>query len=165
LERKFRRILVGVLALLIAAFIALKLRYRGTAPVKLSATQCDAGLWKHVYQPERLKVVEPCTAVEGRVVTVHQAVDGDLHVGLDPDEKSVLNLMNVTHGHRQLIVEAVCDHSPGKTEARAACADFTSTVRSPTVGDHVRALGAYVTDTDNGWNEIHPVTRIEVLAR
>jgi hypothetical protein len=23
--------------------------------------------------------------------------------------------------------------------------------------------GAYVTDRDNGWNEIHPVTRIEVL--
>ena len=48
-------------------------------------------------------------------------------------------------------------------DAKAACAGFTSQVTVPAVGDRVRATGAYVTDKDNGWNEIHPVTRIDVL--
>ena len=56
--------MLTVIVLLIAAFIALTYRYRGKAPVKLAASQCDAELWKHVYRPERLKVIEPCTAVE-----------------------------------------------------------------------------------------------------
>jgi hypothetical protein len=154
---------IALLVLLIAAFIFVTFRYRGRAPVKLAAAQCDAGLWKHVYQPERLKVIEACTAVEGWAVTVHRAADGDLHIGLDPDQKSVLNLINVMHAQSELIVEAVCDHPTTKKEPAAVCQGFTSTVKVPAVGDHLRVIGAYVTDTENGWNEIHPVTRIEVL--
>jgi hypothetical protein len=148
---------------LLALFFAAKFRYPGTAPIKLPASKCSADLWKHVYQPERLKVIEPCTAVEGRVALVHKAMDGDLHIGLEPDQKSVLNLINVTHADRQLVVEAVCDHPSLKNQAGPWCNGFTSTVIAPAVGDRVRVVGAYVTDTDNGWNEIHPVTRIEVL--
>ncbi len=150
---------LGLLVVLLAA----RLRYSGKAPLQLPISECNADLWKHVYEPERLKVIEPCAAVEGRVVLVHKAVDGDLHIGLDPDQKSVLNLINVTHAHRQLIVEAICDHSPLKNQAGPWCNGFTSTVIAPAVGDRVRVVGAYVTDRDNGWNEIHPVTRIEVL--
>jgi hypothetical protein len=101
--------------------------------------------------------------VEGRVVTVHRAADGDLHIGLDPDQKSVLNLINVMHAQRELIVEAVCDYATTKKEPAAVCQGFNSTVKSPAIGDHLRVIGSYVTDTENGWNEIHPVTRIEVL--
>jgi hypothetical protein len=36
-------------------------------------------------------------------------------------------------------------------------------VAIPNVGDRVRVTGAYVTDRDNGWREIHPVTRIEKI--
>lgn len=158
-----RRVLLGLIVLLIAGFIVVTFRYRGKAPVKLAASECNADLWKHVYQPERLKMIEPCTAVEGRAVTVHRAADGDLHIGLDPDQKSVLNLVNVMHAQRRLIVEAVCDHATTKKEPTAVCQGFTSSVIAPNVGDHLRVIGAYVTDTDNGWNEIHPVTRIEVL--
>ena len=163
MPRTVRPFFIVVLVLLIAAFIALTFRYRGKAPVKLAVTECNAELWKHVYQPERLKVIEPCTAVEGRVATVHRAADGDLHIGLDPDQKSVLNLINVVHARRELIVEAVCDHATTKKEPAAACQGFTSTVKSPAVGDRLRVIGAYVKDTENGWNEVHPVTRLEVL--
>jgi hypothetical protein len=154
---------LAVVVILIAAFIALTVRYRGKAPVKLAATECNAELWKHVYQPERLKVIEPCSVAEGRVVSVHRAVDGDLHIDLDPDQKSILNLTNVMHAQRRLIVEAVCNHPSVKNQAAQWCSGFTSTVAAPNVGDRVRVIGAYVTDTDNGWNEIHPVTRIETL--
>src|SRR5690348_9170784 len=163
-----RRIVPAVLLILIALFvaaffIAAKLRYPGRATLKLPAADCNADLWKHVYSPERLTVIEACTAVEGRVASVHRAVDGDLHIGLDPEQKSTLNLANVMHAQRRLIVEVVCDHPSVKNQAGPACEGFASTIAAPNIGDHVRVTGAYVTDRDNGWNEVHPVTRIERL--
>jgi hypothetical protein len=157
------RVLLAVLLVLLGVFVAARLRYPGKAPVKLPEAECDAGLWKHVYQPERLRVIEACTVVEGRVASVHRAADGDLHIGLDPEQKSVLNLINVAHAQRRLVVEAVCDHPTTKPAPAAACAGFTSAIAAPAVGDRVRVTGPYVTDRDDGWNEVHPVTRIEVL--
>ena len=157
------RIALAVLLTLIALFIAARLCYPGRATVKLPAANCNAGLWKHVYSPERLAVIEACTAVEGRVASVHRAVDGDLHIGLDPEQKSILNLTNVMHAQRRLIVEVVCDHPSVKNQAGPACEGFVSTIAAPNIGDRVRVTGAYVTDLDNGWNEVHPVTRIEIL--
>jgi hypothetical protein len=163
LGRTSRRIALGALLTFIALLIAARLRYPGKATVKLPAADCNADLWKHVYSPERLKVIEACTAVEGRVASVHRAVDGDLHIGLDPDQKSILDLTNVIHAQRRLIVEAVCDHPSVRNQAGHACEGFASTIAVPNIGDRVRVVGAYVTDLDNGWNEVHPVTRIEIL--
>ncbi|HSK43989.1 MAG TPA: hypothetical protein VLA83_08900 [Candidatus Binatia bacterium] len=157
------RIALCVLLALIALLIAAKLRYPGKATVKLPPADCNADLWKYVYSPERLSVIEACTAVEGRVISVHRAVDGDLHIALDPDQKSILNLTNAMHAQRRLIVEVVCDHPSVKNQAGPACEGFVSAITSPNIGDHIRVTGAYVTDRDNGWNEIHPVTRIETL--
>ena len=157
-----RIILAGIVAL-VAMLLVVSRRYTGKAAVKLPAADCNAELWKHVYKPGRLRVIEPCTAVEGRVVSVHQAQDGDLHIGLDPDQKSVLNLVNVIHAQRNLILEAVCDHPTTSSEPRAACAGFTSQIMVPKTGDRIRAIGSYVTDRENGWNEIHPVSKIEIL--
>ena len=148
---------------LVGFLLAARLRYSGKAPVRLPAADCNGDLWKRTYSPERLRVIEPCTAVEGRVVSVHAAADGDLHIGLDPDDASVLNLVNVIHQRRRLVVEIVCAHTPADREAVALCSGFTSQVSVPKVGDRVRVTGAYVTDGDNGWTEIHPVTRIDVL--
>jgi hypothetical protein len=143
-------------------FVIARLRYSGTAPVKLSAGNCDASLWMHVSDKDRLRIIEPCTAVEGRVVTTHRALDGDLHIGLDPDDKHVLNLINATHGRGELVVEIICEHAPAKAAEQAACGSYRSTATIPKAGDRVRVTGAYVTDRDNGWNEVHPVTRIEI---
>ena len=163
MSRTSGRIALAVLLTLIALFIAARLRYPGKATMKLPPADCNADLWKHVYSPERLSVIEACTAVAGRVVSVHHAADGDLHIGLDPDQRSILNLTNVMHAQRHLIVEVVCDHPTTKQQPSSACAGFTSQITAPGVGDRVRITGAYVTDRDDGWNEIHPVTRIETL--
>ena len=163
MNRTAGRVALGVLVGLIAFVVSAFFRYPGKAPVKLSAADCDAGLWKHVYQPERLRVLEACTAVEGRVASVHRAADGDLHIGLDPQYKTTLNFFNVMHAQRRLVVEAVCDHPTTKPAPAAACAGFTSPITAPAVGDRIRVTGSYVTDRDDGWNEVHPVTRIEVL--
>ena len=157
-----RIILVGIVAL-VAVLVVVSRRYTGKAAVKLPVADCNAELWKHVYEPGRLRVIEACTAVEGRVVSVHRAQDGDLHIGLDPDQKSVLNLLNVLHAQRNLILEAICDHPTTSSEPGAACAGFTSQIVAPKVGDRIRATGSYVTDRENGWNEIHPISKIEIL--
>ena len=158
-----RRVLLGILVLLIGIFVAAKTRYSGKAVVKLPATNCNADLWDRVYEKNRLRVIEECTSVEGRVVSLHQSKDGDLHIALDPDAKSVLNLINAIHAHRTLVVEAVCDHAPEGEEATRACEGFHSQIVAPALGDRVRVIGAYVVDRDNGWAEIHPVSRIESL--
>jgi hypothetical protein len=152
-----------VLIALLALFLAAKLRYSGRVAVKLPAADCNADLWKHIDHPERLRVIEACTAVAGRVVSLYRAADGDLHIGLDPEQKSTLNLINVMHAQRRLVVEVICDHPATNPEDALACAGFASSVTLASVGDHVRITGAYVTDRDNGWNEVHPVSRIEVL--
>jgi len=82
-------------------------------------------------------------------------------MALAPDRKSVLNLINVFHSRGELVVEIICEHTPADAVEKAACADFQSQVAIPNVGDRVRVTGAYVTDSENGWREIHPVTRIE----
>jgi hypothetical protein len=158
-------ILAMAAALVVGTFLVAWQRYPGKTTVKLPAGDCDGELWRHVYRPARLRVIEPCTAVEGHVVSLHRGSDGDLHLGLDPDRKSVLNLMNATHGRGELVVEVICEHSALDSDAAAACAGFTPRVAIPKLGDHVRVTGAYVTDRGNGWNEIHPVTRIETLRR
>jgi hypothetical protein len=156
------RILIVVLVVLAALLLVAKLRYAGKAPVKLPTESCDASLWRHVYEKNRLQVIEACTAAEGRVTSVFESEDGDLHIALDPRDKAVLNLMNASHAKRRLIVEVICHHA-SQGESQAACGGYRSTVTIPKVGDEVRVTGAYVTDRDNGWNEIHPVSSIEVL--
>ncbi len=157
------RILPALLMVVIALFLLAKHRYEGKASIKLQAENCDRDLWNHVYERGRLQVVEPCTAIQGRVVSLHRATDGDLHIALDPEVKSVLNLVNVMHAHGTLVVEVICEHSPANAGDKAACGIFHSHITIPSVGDRVRVTGAYVIDRDNGWNEVHPVTRIEIL--
>ena len=156
-------VLTVLVFLAITLFLRARARYPGKAPVKLAAESCDQSLWRHVYDPDRLKVIEPCTAVEGRVVSLSRGADGDLHIALEPDQESVLNLFNAVHGGSHLALEVICEHTATKPSAAAACAAFTSRVAFPAAGQRVRATGSYVTDRDNGWNEIHPVSRIETL--
>ncbi|HVT58010.1 MAG TPA: hypothetical protein VHR45_06400 [Thermoanaerobaculia bacterium] len=157
------QIMMAVLVALATLFLLARLRYPGKTTVKLPAGNCNADLWKHVYLAERLRVIEACTAVDGRVVSVRGESDGDLHLALDPEDTSVLNLMNATHVHGDLVAEVICEHTPADGDAATACAAFTSRVAIPKIGDRVRVTGAYVTDRNYGWNELHPVTRIETL--
>ena len=157
------RLLIAVTLIAVGLFLIARLRYSGKPTVKLPPANCDADLWRHVYRAERLRVIEPCTAVDGRVASVSRAADGDLHIAFDPEQKSVLNLINATHGHGHLVVEVICEHAAAEPNAATVCAGVTSGVTIPKAGDRVRVTGAYVTDRENGWNELHPVTRIENL--
>ena len=161
--RRAQKILLLVIVVIVILALALRLVRRGRGPVRLAAESCDATLWNHVYQPERLKVIEACVVVEGRVVSLRREGDGDIHIRLDVEERAALNLYNLLHAHGDLVVELICESGAKRADAIAACAGFTPQVAVPSAGDRVRVTGAYVADRDNGWNEIHPVTRIEIL--
>jgi len=86
-----------------------------------------------------------------------------LHIGLDPKDKSVLNLVNIVYGRGELVVEVICEYPPLREAAKAACTGLRPQITIPEIGDHIRVTGSYVRDHELGWNEIHPVTRIEIL--
>ncbi len=70
-------------------------------------------------------------------------------------------MLNAIHTQGTLVVEVICQHD--SEESREACGGYRATAAVPKVGEQVRVTGSYVTDRDNGWNEIHPVSSIEVV--
>jgi hypothetical protein len=132
------------------------------AAKEFQATGCDASLWKHVYNPQRLIVVEPCISVTGTIHHVKREADGDDHIQLqlDPQYARLLNDRNKTAQADCLILEPICQNPVTQPDAIKACRDFHSPVEVPGGHVHVKVLGSYVLDSEagNGWMEIHPVT-------
>lgn len=98
-----------------------------------------------VYHPYRLRVLAACRRASGIVMTVRHEQDGDLHIdlALDPGSRGLTNDVNRSAQRGALVVEFMArdgGHLP-----------------APRVGDHVTLTGAWVNDTDHGWNELHPV--------
>lgn len=103
-----------------------------------------------VYHPARLRVIDHCRAVGGRVALVHQEEDGDLHfdVALDPPYRRMLMPANYSRQHGYLVVEFM-----PRDRAR---------LPAPAVGDRVALIGAFVDDLDHAWSEIHPVWQVSI---
>lgn len=98
-----------------------------------------------VYHPERLIVLDACRHASGEVADVRTEEDGDLHilVRLDSGSRYLVNRQNRLQQHGWLVVELTPrDHGH---------------LPAPSIGAHVGLLGAWVTDTEHGWKEIHPV--------
>ena len=49
---------------------------------------CDTSLWKHVYRPARLVVVEKCITVTGTIDHIKREADGDDHIQVKVDPHS-----------------------------------------------------------------------------
>jgi hypothetical protein len=95
-----------------------------------------------VYHPYRLHVLASCRSVSGTVKEVRHEEDGDLHIYLDTGG-ALTNSVNGSAQSGSLVVEFMArdgGHLP-----------------APNVGDHISLTGAWVLDTDHGWNELHPV--------
>lgn len=132
---------------------------------RFAATGCDESLWHHVYKPKRLKVVSRCIRATGTVEESAVDDDGDQHflVKLDAGQESLINKKNRKKKNGDLVVEIVCANPVRLPKVKSACTDYTNRIALPRVGDHVRVTGAYVIDSNNGWAEIHPLSRIERL--
>ena len=64
--------------------------------------------WNHVYQPTRLRVVDPCITIIGTITRTGLDPDGDTHVLLAPDPQFLqyVNNVNVKQLNGNLMVEA-----------------------------------------------------------
>ena len=132
---------------------------------RFATTGCDESLWHHVYKPKRLKVVARCVGVTGTVEESVADDDGDQHflLKLDAGQESLINKKNRKKKNGDLVVEIVCANPVRLPKVKSACTDYTNRIVLPRVGDHVKVTGAYVIDSNNGWAEIHPLSRIERL--
>lgn len=151
------------LAFVLTAFMLLAL---STYTEKSGATAvCDASLWTHVYNPARLQKLAACITVKGIVEESLVDPDGDQHflLKLDPGQKALLTKRNKKKKEGDLVVEIVCATRPTLKKAKAACAGYTNMIPLPAVGSHVAVTGTLVLDSHNGWNEIHPVSKLERL--
>ena len=91
--------------------------------------------------------------------------DGDWHIflKLDAGQETLLNSENKKG---LLIVEVICANQviqPGVVKVCKVCSDCKKSVLVPKKGAHIKVTGTFVIDTKHGWNEIHPVSAIEVL--
>jgi hypothetical protein len=137
---------------------------------------CDATLWDHVYNPQRLIVNQKCISVTGTIVDatngkrsdgVRKEPDGDTHgwLKVDPQFKNLLNAGNMSDEGGNLVYEIVCKFKVSQAGAKGTCPlTYHTPVQLRAVGSHVQIVGSYVQDTNHAkWMEIHPVTEITVV--
>lgn len=135
----------------------------GNLPSPQADAHCDQSLWQYVYHARRLQVLSPCISVTGAVDEVRQELDGDIHIlfRVDREFDSLLNDRNISRQHGDLIVEPICQHTPTQPSAREPCSDYSGPFFQPQIGQRYLVWGAYVYDSDHGWNELHPVTSMQ----
>jgi hypothetical protein len=128
---------------------------------------CDGSLWKHVWEPGRLSIIESCKTVTGVIVQRIPVPDGDEHMRLrlDPGQPGLLNAENVKGEDSCLVLEIICHHVALRPAALGYCKGCKNNIKVPKKGAHVRVTGTYVTDNGkhHGWREIHPVYSIESI--
>lgn len=126
---------------------------------------CDTTLWRYVYNPDRLQIVDKCKTVTGIIEESNADEDGDQHMllKLDNGQEDLLSKKNKKKKQGDLVIEAVCANKATLKKVGNTCNGYINKIQIPTLGDHVKVTGSLVIDTHNGWTEIHPITRIEKL--
>ena len=130
-----------------------------------AAPACDSAKWNHVYDPERLEILDRCKTVTGVIAERNADEDGDEHMllKLDKGQKALLLKKNWSKKEGCLVVEVVCVNNITRKRAKGACDGYVNNVQLPSVGDHVEVSGSYVVDSHNGWAEIHPASFIKKI--
>ena len=137
---------------------------------------CGDALWRHVYNPSRLLVLQNCVTITGTIVDatatlahqepdgVRHEKDGDTHgwLKVDPQFANLVNAGNTSDEGGNLVFEIVCHFKVAQTDAKPACQGFTDHQVLPPVGTRVAITGTLVRETNHAkWNEIHPVSKIK----
>ena len=128
--------------------------------------KCDESLWKHVYNPSRLQIVDNCITITGTIDSIRAEKDGDLHIRLAVDSQyfHLINQANKDNQFGDLVLEPICVRKVTQASAIAACQNFGQAIEIPLVGTHVKVTGSYVLNHEhNDWAEIHPITSIKEI--
>jgi hypothetical protein len=141
----------------------------GTSTAVSAQPPCHAGAAEAgVYQPDRLQVLDACAHAEGVVLAVVPEPDGDYHVWIDVGSKygHLLNGEDHFQGRPALLAEITpdCPLSTNPPNALAASRCARSEIPIPKQGERIAIDGPWVLDTNHGWNEIHPIDTLKVLA-
>jgi hypothetical protein len=157
MQRKFLMSLTLLLGLLLPLFVGLLILLvdmspagaQGSAETQAACPSADQAL-VGVWAPKRLAVLNSCQQMSGTVMKAEHELDGDLdlYVDLDPAYDHLAGSsaqLNFLHrwGPGDVIVELMPrdgEHLP-----------------APSEGDHIDLTGAWATDKNHGYNEIHPV--------
>jgi hypothetical protein len=165
---------VGAIATPAAAVAGAGITIHPGVPGSASMTGCRDGRWTHVYNPTRLLVKNDCVIITGTIVDntegrqsdgVRHEPDGDTHgwLRVDPPFASLINPGNSSDEGGNLVFEIVCHYSVTQADAKPACNGFKDHTTIPKAGTHVAIRGTFVQEQNHRkWNEIHPVTSIEV---
>ena len=127
-----------------------------------AASGCRSGSpLANVWSPGRLKVLNGCKTVSGRIVASDVQADGDGHyyMRVDKQYKGLLNKANWATYRGTLILEIVPADQPGCIKGHKVKDGICTGAHLAkiTIGRHVTVTGPYVWDSYHGWNEIHPV--------
>jgi hypothetical protein len=143
-------------------FLSLISSYKSSAQ-----NDCDGSLWKHVYHPNRFTVWKQCKTVTGVIRLKRREADGDYHVQLklDGGQPRFLNQRNMNAQNGCLVLEVICTNRVTQADAINPCKRCPNNIEVPKNGTHVKVTGTFVLDNEgnHGWNEIHPVYKIEIL--
>ncbi len=130
-----------------------------------TSVDCDTTLWHYVYNPERLHIIDKCKTVTGIIEESSADEDGDQHMllKLDNGQEDLLTKKNTKKKQGDLVIEAVCANKTTLKKVGNTCNGYINKIQIPKLGAHVKVTGSLVIDTHNGWSEIHPITKIEML--
>ena len=159
--------------------------------VAFCQTVCDTNYWNHTYANARLKVYnQGCQTITGTIKALIQpggllgTGDGDYHIYVLPDSEYAwmvsyrdTNYLKLCEGSDSagyrllctpcLNVEEVCKGAATDASVSAtvdsACQGFNDTVYLPNVGEYVRCSGPFIYDTVHCWNELHPISHMELV--
>jgi len=138
-----------------SALVLLRLRHglqgtlHGDARTAGWPVVCRAGdVLASAHKGDHLILQQRCVTAFGRVALILHAQDGDTHISILPDRGywPLLDTHNLALQGGTLVVEVAPADRAGVT--------------IPTLGEHVRVTGAYVTDRVHGWRELHPAWQI-----
>lgn len=126
---------------------------------------CDTSMWKYVYNPSRLQIIDKCKTVTGIIEESSADEDGDQHMllKLDKGQGDILTKRNIKKKQGYLVIEAVCVNKTTLKKVGNTCDGFVNHILIPRINDHVRVTGSLVIDSHNGWAEIHPISKMEVI--
>lgn len=123
-------------------------------------------LWNHIHDftvngQDRLKKLNYCIAVAGKILSQNTDPDGDIHMMVALDKSYAHYSTEKAPRQGEIVVEAICQKPAQYQKAIDACNGVTQDfLKIPSIGTHVFITGSYVIDTEHGWAEIHPVSSI-----
>jgi hypothetical protein len=162
-----KRVILLLLLAGMCVLLAFKLFRTTKAPSRIESTeaQCDQSLWQYIYNPGRLHVINSCMSVTGTVEGIRKEADGDIHIRfrLDRDFESLLNEKNISKQQGTLVLEPVCQGKVRQADATELCSRYSGPYFAPQMNQRYRVSGAYVHDADHGWNELHPVSDMQLI--